>query len=174
MYKVKDLPSAEKPRERLIDKGPESLSDSELLAIILRSGFKDMNVFDISRNLVNEYGLKKLFELQFTSLKKIKGIGNSKACEIIAISEIGRRIKNGHNDSPYINYPKDAVALCTELQSKDKEHLIGLYLNTRHKVIEKVLLSIGNLDSSIVDPKEIYKHALRLNAHGVILLHNHP
>lgn len=174
MLKFKELPLTEKPRERLIRFGAEILSDSELLSLIIRSGYKNVNVSMLSKLILQKYNLKQLFNMQFSQLRELKGIGISKACEINAITEITRRIKNLRTESIVINSAQEAVEQCEELKTKEKEHLVGLYLNTRNKLLGKVLLSIGNLDSSIVDPKEIYKHALRLNAYGVILLHNHP
>ncbi len=174
MLKFKELPSSEKPRERLIRHGADVLSDSELLAIILRNGYKDVTVKSLSDRILQQYGLRKLFSMGVSELKEIKGIGESKACEILAISELSSRIKKASVKRISITSPEEAVAECEEIRTKEKEHLIGLYLNTRNKLLAKELLSIGNLDSSIVDPKEVYKYALRLNAYGVILLHNHP
>ncbi|MCD6381780.1 MAG: DNA repair protein RadC [Candidatus Aenigmarchaeota archaeon] len=174
MLQFKELPATEKPRERMIRFGAEILSDSELLSLIIRSGYKNVNVSQVSRTILQRYNLKQLFNMPFIQLKKLKGIGVSKACEINAITEITRRIRNVKTENVVVNSAQEAVGQCDELKTKEKEHLVGLYLNTRNKLLGKIVLSIGNLDSSIVDPKEVYKHALRLNAYGVILLHNHP
>jgi DNA repair protein RadC len=175
MLKLRDMPPSEQPRERLIEKGPGALSDAELVAVILRVGIPGQGVLELSKELVSKHSLKGLLNMGFEELAMVKGLGKSKACELIACSEIARRLVNSAPiASSKINSPADAVRLCNELQDKEKEYLVALYVNSRHAMIKKQVLSIGNLNTNIVDPREIFKHALRCNAYGVVLLHNHP
>ena len=175
MYRIKDLPPSEKPRERLIEKGPGALSNAELLAIILRVGNRSQNVLEFSRGLLKDFGLKRLFNSGFEELSSVNGLAKAKACQLIACGELARRVLNGQPQQQHeIANPIDAVRECEDIRHRENEHLIALYLNSRHRLIKKSLISMGNLDSSIVDPREVYKLALRCNAYGVILVHNHP
>jgi DNA repair protein RadC len=174
--KIKDFPIDERPRERLIKAGPKPLSDAELLAVILRTGNKKENVLELAKRLINEYNLKTLSRIRVNSLKKIFGIGEAKACQIIACFEIGRRtacLKNGRCKK--INSAKDiANRLMAELSNLKKEYFIGIFLDSRKKIIKKETIFIGSLDSSIIHPREIFKIALAESAAAVILIHNHP
>ncbi len=174
--KIKDFPLEERPRERLIKIGPKSLSNAELLAIILRTGNKKENVLELSRRLMNNYSFKTLSRVRIANLKRNLGIGEAKACQIIACFELGRRmscIKN--RKSKTINSGKDiAKLLMPELSNLKKEHFIGIFLNSRKKILKKETIFIGSLDSSIIHPREIFKIALVESAAAVVLVHNHP
>lgn len=174
--KIKDFPLEERPRERLIKEGPKSLSNAELLAIILRTGNKKENVLELSKRIIKKYDFKTLSRIRTNSLKKTFGIGETKACQVIACFEIGRRracLKNGKSKT--INSAKDiAKLLMPELSNLKKEHFIGLFLDSRKRVIKQETLFIGSLDSSIIHPREIFKTALAESAAAVILAHNHP
>ena len=174
--KIKDLPSDERPRERLVKTCPKSLSSAELLAIILRTGNKKENVLELSKRLIKEYNLKTLSRIRVNSLKRTFGIGEAKACQIIACFELGRRVsclKNGKSRT--INSAKDiAKLLMPELSNLKKEHFIGIFLDSRKKIIKQETIFVGSLDSSIIHPREIFKIALAESAAAVILVHNHP
>ncbi len=174
--KIKDFPLDERPRERLAKKGPKSLSNAELLAIILRTGNKKENAIDLSKRLIKKYNLKKLSRIRFTSLKKTFGIGKVKASQIIACFELGRRMFSFRNKkSKTINTAKDiANFLMPELSNLKKEHFIGIFLDSRKKIIKKETIFIGSLDTSIIHPREIFKIALAESAAAAILVHNHP
>jgi len=172
---LKDMPASEKPRERLIKRGPGALSGAELIAILLRVGTPGKGVMETSRELIATHSLIGLVNKSYEELVGIKGLGKSKACLLLAVGEVCRRIHTNRGTTrPRVNTPEQALILCPELKHMEKEHLIALYLNSRHGLIKKMTLSVGNLNSSIVDPREVYKHALRSNAFGVVLLHNHP
>lgn len=173
---IKDFPLEERPRERLIKTGPKSLSNAELLAIILRTGNKKENVLELSKRLIKEHNLKTLSRIRVNSLKKTFGIGQAKACQLIACFELGRRmscLKHGKNYT--INSAKNiATILMPELSNLKKEHFIGIFLDSRKRIIKKETIFIGSLDSSIIHPREIFKIALAESAAAVILAHNHP
>jgi len=176
MFRINDLPRSEKPRERLLNSGPGALSATELLAIILGSGFNGKSVLELAAELLRERNLEKiLFSAKYEELVRIKGIGNARACQLLACGELFKRLRLGNNDkSQKINSAIDAIALCEDIRRSGKEHLVGIYLNSRHRFIRREIISVGNMDSNIVDPKEIFRPALLCNAHSVILVHNHP
>lgn len=165
-----------KPRERLIENGAESLSNYELLALILRTGTKEMNVLELSNYLLGKYRLTELSKLSIQELTKEKGIGKAKACEIIAISELVKR----HNidlikEDTEINKPEYIAKIYQEkLKDKNQEHVYAVYLNTKNKIIAEKLLFIGTIDNSVIHPREIYKEAVKNSAVYIILIHNHP
>ena len=173
---IKSLPSDERPREKLIKHGPRTLTDSELLAIILRTGSKKESVLGLSNKLFTKYNLKSLSRIKITSLKKQLGIGDTKACQIIACFELGKRLAGFKEDKkPVMKNAKDIAELfIPEMGALEKEHFKGVYLDTRKRIIKQENIFIGSLNESVVHPREIFKIALDENAAAIILLHNHP
>jgi DNA repair protein RadC len=176
MGKIKDLPLNERPRERLVKKGVSALSDAELIAIILRTGTQKGNVLELSLQLLKKFDLKSLSRINITRLKQIFGIGEAKACQIAACFELGRRLAVSKNENMQkISNPRDILALISpKLENQEKEHLIGIYLNSRRKILREEIIFIGTLDASLIHPREIFKVALEESAAAVILVHNHP
>ena len=173
--KIKDLPEQNRPRERFLKYGPETLSDAELFAIILRTGTVNENVVDVSNRLIKEYGLDKLFECSLKELEKIKGIGPSKAMQILAMAELGKRRTSSKILLKKITCAKDVFDYFHErLKDKKEEHFYVLMLNTQNYLIGEQLISKGILDSSIVHPREVFKPAIKNSASKIILVHNHP
>lgn len=174
--KIKALPLDDRPREKLIKNGPETLSDSELLAIILRTGNKRENVINISNKLFNKYNLKSLSRVSMGTLKKELGIGDVKACQIVSCFELGRRLAKFKEDKKHhIKNAKDiAKVFIPEMSSLKKEYFKGIYLDSRKKVIKEETIFIGSLNESVIHPREIFQVALNENAAALILLHNHP
>ena len=173
--KIKDMPKGGRPRERFLKKGPEALSDAELFAIILRTGPPGENVVDMSNRLIAEYGLDKLFECSLKELQKIKGIGPSKAMQILAMAELGKRYSQARNPVKKITCAKDVFNYFQErLRNKKEEHFYALMLNTQNNIIGEQLISKGILDASIIHPREVFKPAIKNSASKIILVHNHP
>jgi len=174
MPKLKDIPKVDRPRERFLKMGPDSLSKSELLAILLSTGIKGKNVKQLAEQIIKKHGMRFL-SISVDDLLEIKGIGQAKALQIVSALEL---IKRFYSDlSPkekLIVSAQDAVALTSDLKDKKKEYLVCLYLNARNALLKKEVVSIGILDKSIVHPREIFGLALELRAAGVILVHNHP
>lgn len=176
--KLKNIPDSEKPREKLLKYGKENLSDSELLALILKTGTRDMDVLEVSLSLLNK--LDKISNLKYMSyevLTSIKGIGHSKAIELLALSELAKRIFYDVDreiyelmPSPKIIYEKNKYLF----DGLKQEHFYALYLNSKKELIERKLLFMGTLNKSVVHPREIFKEAYRLSASSIICLHNHP
>ena len=173
---IKSLPSDERPIEKLIKHGPRILTDSELLAIILRTGNKKESVLGLSNKLFTKYDLKSLSRIKIGSLKKQLGIGDVKACQIIACFELGKRLAAFKEDKrPVIKNAKDIAKLFVpEMGALEKEHFKGVYLDSRKRIIKQENIFIGSLNESVVHPREIFKIALDENAAAIIILHNHP
>lgn len=175
---VKELPSDDRPREKLLHKGAESLSDAELIAILLRTGKKGKSVLEISQELINdEKNLALLATRSVKSLTKISGIGNDKAVTLAAAFELSRRIlsQSKWRSDKKITSPQDIADIFIPiLRDEVKEKFIVVCLNSANKVIKYETISVGNLNSSVVHPREIFKVAIDNNSASIILIHNHP
>jgi len=173
--KIKDLPDSSKPRERFLKYGPEVLSDAELFAIILRTGVVGENVVDMSNRLIKEYTLEKLFDCSLKELQSIKGIGPSKAMQVLAMAELGKRYSQARKPVKKITKAEDVFDYFHErLKDKKQEEFWVLMLNTQNNIIGEELISKGILDASIIHPREIFKPAIKNSASKIILVHNHP
>lgn len=175
MTKIKDLPKHKRPREKLSEKGAESLSDAELLAILVRTGRVGKSALDIAKETLKKYPLSKLLAATQKELITIKGLENTKVITIKAALELGRRAVGSFNDSlPILNSVKETVAQLADLRGKQKEYFVVLYLNARKQLIHKEIVSIGALTETLAHPREVFEPAIRLFASSVILAHNHP
>ena len=173
--KIKDLPKIERPRERLIQKGPQNLKDEELLAILLGTGIEGKNVLEVSRQILRKFSKKRLLKMKYEDLSKIKGIGPAKACTILASIELVKRsLEMGEETLPLIQSTKDVIAQAVYMRDKTREHLMVIFLNARNEMIYKKPMFIGTLNANLVHPREIFQEALKQNAASVILTHNHP
>ena len=174
--KIKDIPREGRPRERFLKLGPEALSDAELFAILLRTGSKGENVIDMSNRLIAEYGLEKLFECSLNELQEIKGIGQTKAMQILTIAELQKRANQSKKPIKKINCAEDVFNLMHEkLKDKKEENFYILMLDTKNNLIgEPVLITKGILDASIIHPREVFKPAIKNSTSKIILVHNHP
>ena len=177
-YLIKDIPISERPRERFIKYGPKSLSDIELLAIILKTGTKELSSKDVATSLLKEIGnIKKLSNMTISNLTKLKGIGITKAIELLTTIELGKRIflKEDYGNKEVINNPKKIYKSFKYLfQGVKQEHFYCLYFNNKCELIERKLLFMGTVNKSIVHPREIFKEAYLLSASSIICIHNHP
>jgi DNA repair protein RadC len=174
---IRDFPQDERPRERFIQNGPESLSNHELIAILLRTGTKDESVLQLSNRLLTNFeGLRLLKAATLEEMTEIKGIGQAKAIQILAAVEIGRRIANlNYTDRYVIRSPEDcANYVMNDMRFLSQEHFVCLYLNTKNQVLHKQTIFIGSLNASIVHPREVFREALKRSAASIICLHNHP
>lgn len=174
---IRDFPEEERPRERFEQSGPESLSNHELIAILLRTGTKEESVLQLSNRLLTNFeGLRLLKDATLDEITAIKGIGKAKAIQVLAAVEIGRRISNlAYDDRYVIRSPEDcANYVMNDMRFLSQEHFVCLYLNTKNQVLHKKTVFIGSLNASIVHPREVFKEALRRSAASVICLHNHP
>lgn len=176
-YKIKDLPQNERPREKLLRYGPEALSNSELLAVILRSGTKDENVLHLSgRIIIESGGINGLLTSCGDDFMKLKGIGSAKAAQLLALGEISKRFRAFKSGNEYkIKTPLDAADyVMEEMRVLKKEHLKVIMLNTKNVVIGTKDISVGSLNSSIVHPREVFSIAIKKSAASIVVIHNHP
>jgi DNA repair protein RadC len=173
--RIKDISLDNRPRERLQKHGTAVLSDAELLAIVLRSGTAQENVIDMSNRLISRHGLNKLSDLSLKELQEIKGIGPAKATQILALFELNRRCNISKLDKKQIESAKDIFDIFHEkLKDEKKEKFIAIHLDSKYNIIKEEVISIGTLDASIVQPREVFKGAIKESAHAIILVHNHP
>ncbi|AIC95173.1 MULTISPECIES: RadC family protein [Shouchella] len=174
---IRDVPPQERPRERFIREGAKALSNQEILAIMLRSGTKQYSALQVASELLSTYKtLTALSESSLEEMRLIKGIGVTKAIELAAAMELGKRInREGKGQKSVIASPDDAVQIVADdLIGIHQEHFVVLYLNTKNYVIKQKTVFIGSLNASIVHPREVFKEALRTSSAAVICLHNHP
>lgn len=175
--KIKDLQKEEKPREKMVEKGSEVLTDVELLAIIIRSGGKDASATGLSRELILKFGnLKKVLSADIEQLKNFKNIDIAKATSIKAVEEISKRyLTPFKEDAIKIKSPKDVYDLIRkEVINKEEEYLFLICLDSRNRLISKEVISKGTINETLIHPREIFKKALNKNAYSIILVHNHP
>ena len=176
---IKDWPEDERPREKLIKHGASSLSESELLAILINIGMKNFSAVDVAKQLLYDYkSLKNIGSLSVADLrqKKNKGIGTAKAVTIVAAFELARRISSSgtENDEP-IRSPEDVKnRFGSQLRDLKQEVFMVLSLSSSNRIIRDRIITRGLLNSSLTHPREVFREAILENAASVILLHNHP
>jgi len=170
---IKELPKVERPREKLIQYGPEKLSNSELLGILLRSGKKGENVVELAGKILKRFRADKLPYLTFDELKNYPGLGPAKACEIVACFELGKRLLKGKKARIYLK-PKEVWEELKDIRDNKKEHFVIFYLDSRNQEIKREIISVGSLNANLVHPREVFEPAVRNLAAQIILAHNHP
>lgn len=178
MNKIKDLPADDRPREKLTLRGPQSLTDAELVAILLRTGTKGKSVVTVAQEMITKEGnLARLAARSLSDLRKNAGVGKDKAATLLAAFEISRRILSQEKwlSNKRVTSPEDVANIFIPLfRDEVKERFLVVCLNSANKIIAYDTISVGNLNSSVVHPREIFKTALEQNAASIILLHNHP
>ena len=176
-YKISRWPEKERPRERLLQQGPQHLTEAELLGILIGKGTTRKTAIDLARELLDRYeSLENLFSRSPSELMKVKGIGSAKAATLSAAFQLVRRIQSKTSKGqPSFKRAKDVANLYLPLM-KDlrKEVFRVLLLSRSNRLIKEVTISEGTLDASIVHPRDVFREALLESAAGVILLHNHP
>jgi DNA repair protein RadC len=177
-FTIKELPLDDRPREKLLLRGAQSLSDAELVAILLRTGKKGKSVLEIARELISSEGnLAMLATKTVDSLQKVSGIGKDKAAALAAAFELSRRILSQPKwlANKKITSPQDIAEIFIPiLRDDNKEKFIVVCLTSANKIIKHETISIGNLNSSVVHPREVFKVAIDNSAASIILIHNHP
>ncbi|MDQ3841380.1 MAG: DNA repair protein RadC [Actinomycetota bacterium] len=174
---MKQLPPELRPRERLLTAGPSALSDGELLGLLFGIGSREKTAVELAQAVISEAGgLHGLYDVSVHGLMEVNGIGEAKACIILAAVELGRRIGHVRNPGrPVISSPADVDSLLRgRIANLDRENFVVVLLNTKNEVIETPLVSVGTLSASLVHPREVFKPAVRASAASVILAHNHP
>ena len=176
-YRIADLATSDRPRERLANLGADVLSNAELIAILMRSGVEGLNVLQMAQKILMDLGgLVGLHRTPYEELTQVHGVGPAKAAQLKAAIELGRRLSIAElGEKPAIQSPEDAAALVGyEMGALEQEHLRVMLLDTRNRVLKVVEIYKGSLNSSAVRIGEIFRDAIRINAASVILVHNHP
>jgi adenine-specific DNA-methyltransferase len=174
MAKIKDISKVLRPREKFLQKGPNALSKSDLLAIVLGSGIKGKNVQELAQQIVKKFS-DKFLDVTVDDLQTIDGIGPAKALQIVSALALVKRYYEEKNGKEIVfTNSKDVLNLTYDLREKKKEYLVCLYLNARNVLIKKETISVGLLDKSLLHPREIFHPAVELNSASIILVHNHP
>ena len=174
---IREMPSDERPRERLEKYGATALSTAELLAIHFRTGTTERSAVGLGELLLSQFGgLKGVANASLEELRKVKGIGKVKAIEIAASVELGRRLAvYSSADRPTINTPRDVEhLLMPEMRDLTKEVFKSIMLDIKNRVIKVDTISIGTLNGSMAHPREVFKSAIQTSAASIILVHNHP
>ena len=177
MYSISFQEDSLLPRERLVKEGVEALSNQELLAILLRTGTRQANVFEIAQKVLNSLtSLTDLKKMTLQELQSLSGIGRIKAIELQAVIELGHRIHKHETleMESILSSQKLAKKMQQELGHKKQEHLVALYLNTQNQIIHQQTIFIGSATRSIAEPREILHYAIKHMATSLILVHNHP
>mgnify|MGYP004448090455 FL=1 len=178
MVKIKEIPLNDRPRERLINSGSNTLSNEELLAIILDTGTKDKSAKDLAISVLSKINhISELKDINYQNLISIKGIGISKATKILSLIELSKRINakletlnniKANNSRVIYEYFKD------KLMDEKQEYFYCLYLNNKKRIIKNKLLYIGTINQTLIHPRDIFKEAYLLSASAIICIHNHP
>ncbi len=170
--KIKDLPRVDRPREKLLKYGPAKLTNTELLAILLGTGIKGLNVIGLSKKVLKVVQMIGIKNIKREDLTGIKGLGKVKQSQVFSLLELSKRFAD--EDKSEILSAKDIWKLCADIRSSKKEHFLAFYLDTQSRVIERQVVTIGTLDSSLVHPREVFEPAIALHAASIVIAHNHP
>jgi DNA repair protein RadC len=176
-FRLKDQPVSERPRERLVARGPDALTHAELIAILLRTGLKGANVVQVGQSLLQRFGsLNALAQATVDELKQISGVGPDKAATLVAAFALARRMEQERREeSPVLDNPETVVRFIREENRLGNvESFLALLLNVRKKLIRVEKISQGLLDTILVHPREVFRAAIMANAAGIVLVHNHP
>ena len=174
---IRDVHLADRPRERLVRQGASSLSNQELIAILLGTGTRNESVLVLANRVLSSFDkIQDLKDATIEEYTKVKGIGQAKATLLLAATELGKRLYQKHTEDRFtIRSPEDAAAyLMTDMTSLNQEHFVVLFMNVKNEVLHKQTIFIGSLNSAIVHPREIFREAVKRSAASIICAHNHP
>lgn len=185
-FTLKELPAAERPRERLFAQGADALSDAELLALLIGTGQRGETAIDVARRLLQlggadavaedpGAGMRYLDEAPAEELSQVPGVGQAKAARLKAAFELAHRLGRQQPERPIVRGPGDAAKLLmTRLRHRAQEEFHVVHLNTKNHVLATSCVSVGTLDSASAHPREIFRAALKRGCASIILVHNHP
>lgn len=176
--KIENLPESERPREKLLSKGRTALSNAELLAILIDTGAREKSAIELANELLatGSDGIRHLGDMSPEELSAIRGIGLAKACRVIAAVELGRRAAASKaGDRITVTNPNEIANLfMEEMRYYNKEYFKVLMLNSKGEILEQENVAIGDLNSAVVHPREVFVRAVRRSAAAIVLIHNHP
>lgn len=170
--KIKDTPKIDRPQEKLVKYGTKKLTDAELLAIVLRTGTVENNVLELSKKILRKFK-NDLKNISIDKLKEVPGLGETKACQIVAALELSNRLMR-EDEQPQLVSPEKVFESVKEIRESKKEHLLAIYLDIKNREISREIISIGTLTANLIHPREIFEPAIRQLAAGIIIVHNHP
>lgn len=171
--RIKDIPHYQRPREKLLEKGSINVHNEELLALLLGTGTKGQNVIDISKKILKQFPFNKDELPNIPDLKKIVGIGTTKACIILALYELVCRFSTP-KFIEHVQQPDDVVCYASSIRAKHQEHVMVLYINARSQLIDKHIVAIGKLNHIQIEARDIFAPAFLKPCSGIIIVHNHP
>lgn len=178
---IKQLPEMERPYEKIMLYGAEKLSDAELLSIIVKTGTKDKTAIELIYELMNhfdyeEVGLSFLNDVSINEIQKIKGLGKIKAIQLVTVAEIAKRMTKPTSALKYkINSPEDvAMLLMEDMRHLKQEHFVTVLLDSKNIVMRVITNTIGGLNSTLIQPREVFKEPVKLSSSKIVLAHNHP
>jgi len=169
--RIKDLPDFDRPREKLVARGSQALSDAELLAVLIHTGTQGKSAIEVAATILKEAG-PDLARWQVADKMRVEGVGQAKACQILAALELARR--HFQRGPHRIAKPEDALPYIRHIADKKQEYFVCLSLSGAHEVIESRIVTVGLLTSSQIHPREVFADAIADRAAAVILAHNHP
>lgn len=176
--KIKELPQAERPRERLLQMGASTLSNQDLIAILFLNGTVNQSAIELAGLLLSKthQGLSDLESITFEELREIKGIGPSKAATLLAAIELGKRVSKHKGRKTFqISSPQSVYDLLhAELTPLKKEVFFVLHLNSKNELIYEELVSVGTLNASLIHPREVFQNAIKRGSASMLVVHNHP
>ena len=170
--RLKDIPDELKPREKLLKHGEGSLSEAELLAIILGTGTRDKDVLTLAEELISA-GWKRLRRMSASEIMGEFGLGKAKSSQIKALLELSERISKPGGDRRILS-PSDAHLFLMDKMEGNREKLIALYLDLSNRVLDYEVIAVGSINRVFAQPKEVLKRAVELSAYGILISHNHP
>jgi DNA repair protein RadC len=174
--RIREMPQNERPREKLLGRGAAALTDSELIAILLRTGVPGANAVEVARQLLERYGsLSGLSRCTVKEIASIRGIGAAKAIQLVAAFGLGQRLANERLSRQKLDSPElvhDLVA--AEMRTLHKESLRVILLDTRYHLLRMEEVSLGSVNESIAHPRDVFRPAVISSAYAVIVVHNHP
>ncbi len=176
---MKEIPDAERPYEKCMQKGPSSLSDAELLSVLLRSGTKGENVVELANRILYENGgagVSRMNHLSMAELQKIRGIGKVKSIQILCLAELAKRMSRSSGiQSHYFTSPQTIAKYYMEELRHERQEIIKLVmLNARNHFLGDMVIAKGTVNMAVISPREIFIEAMRKEAVSIVLLHNHP
>ncbi len=174
---IREMPGNERPRERLVEHGADALRNAELIAILLRTGMKGVSAIQVAEQLLQKFGtLENLSRASITEIRQIKGIGRDKAIALKSAFTLARRMAQEIRAEPPLLDTAERVAdmLREENRAYEVETFQVILLNTRRKLLSIERISKGTLDTILVHPREVFRHAIAANAAAIVLVHNHP
>jgi len=164
----------DRPRERILDWGAAALTDVDLVAALLGTGTAGADVLETAGRIARAVNLRRLHLAPLEDLLAVRGLGPARAAQLLAAAELGRRLWPDGDATPLVRGPEQIFDLTRDIRALNREHFVGFYLNSRHQVLRRDIISIGSLNASIVHPREVYLPAIAISAASLVLAHNHP